>query len=95
MKKKTVKEVKLHKLSVCAYKSQDFAQRQKNFARSHDHATVTFRNSECIVIAIIFINKYIVKFTKISYCELLKIHMVIIWALLEKLCLLFLFFKKR
>ena len=33
---KTVKEVKLHKLLVCACKSQDFAQSQKFFARSHD-----------------------------------------------------------
>ena len=42
---KTVKEVKLHKFLVCAYKSQDFVQSQKNFARSHDRETVTFRNS--------------------------------------------------
>ena len=46
MKKKTVKEVKMHKFLVFACKSQDFAQIQKNFARSHDRVTVTFRNSE-------------------------------------------------
>ena len=45
MKKKTVKEVKMHKFLVCTCKSQDFAQSQKNFARSHDRMTVTFRNS--------------------------------------------------
>ena len=47
MKKKTVKEVKMHKFLVFACKSQDFAQIQKKFARSHDRMTVTFRNSEC------------------------------------------------
>ena len=30
---------------VCTYNSQDFAQTQENFARSHAHETVTFRNS--------------------------------------------------
>ena len=48
MKKKTVKMVEMHKLSVCAYKSQDFAQSEKNFAQLHDRETVTFRNSECL-----------------------------------------------
>ena len=42
---KTAKEVKMHKFLVRACKSQDFAQSQKNFARSHDRVTVTFRNS--------------------------------------------------
>ena len=46
MKKKTAKEVKMHKFLACACKSQDFAQIQKNFARSHDCMTVTFRNSD-------------------------------------------------
>ena len=46
MKKKTVKEVKKHQFLVCACKSEDFAQSQKNFARSHDRETVTFRNSD-------------------------------------------------
>ena len=46
MKKKTIKEVKMHKLLVCACKSQDFAQSQKKIAQSHDRETVTFRNSE-------------------------------------------------
>ena len=41
----TVKEVKMHKLLVCACKFQDFAQSQNIFARSHDRETVTFRNS--------------------------------------------------
>ena len=45
MKKKTVKEVKMHTFLVCACQSQDFAQSQKVFARSHDRETVTFRNS--------------------------------------------------
>ena len=35
----------MHKFLVCACKSQDFAQSQKIFARSHDRETVTFRNS--------------------------------------------------
>ena len=30
---------------VWVYTSQDFAQTQQNFARSHDRVTVTFRNS--------------------------------------------------
>ena len=30
---------------VWVYTSQDFAQTQQNFARSHDRETVTFRNS--------------------------------------------------
>ena len=46
MKKKTVKEVKMHIFLVGAVKSQVFAQSQKKFARSHDRETVTFRNSE-------------------------------------------------
>ena len=45
-KKKTVKEVKMHKFLVYACKSQDFAQSQKNCARSHDRETMTFRNFE-------------------------------------------------
>ena len=44
-KKKTVKEVKRHTFLVFACISQDFAQIQKKFARSHDRETVTFRNS--------------------------------------------------
>ena len=49
MKKKTAKEVKMHKFLAFACKSQDFAQSQKNFARSHDRETVTFRNSAVLV----------------------------------------------
>ena len=52
MKKKAVKEVKMHKFLLSAYKTQDFAQSQENFARSYDRVTVTFRNSvprECTV----------------------------------------------
>ena len=45
MKKKTVKEVKMHKSLVWACKTQDFAQSQTNFAWLHDCETVTFRNS--------------------------------------------------
>ena len=44
-KKNTLKEVKMHKFLVCAYKYQDFAQSRNNFARSHDRETVTIRNS--------------------------------------------------
>ena len=36
MEKKTAKEVKMHKFLACACKSQDFAQGQKFFERSHD-----------------------------------------------------------
>ena len=36
MKKKLQKEVKMPKFLACACKSQDFAQSQKFFARSHD-----------------------------------------------------------
>ena len=43
---KTVKVVKMHHWLVCAYKSEDFAQSQENFARSDDRETVTFRNSD-------------------------------------------------
>ena len=42
--KKTVKEVQMQKFSVSSCKSQDFVQSQKNFARSHDHENMTFRN---------------------------------------------------
>ena len=41
---KNAKKVKMHKFLTCACKSQDFAQSQKNVARSHDRVTVTFRN---------------------------------------------------
>ena len=44
---KTAKEFKMHTFLVCACKSQDFAQCQKFFARSHDRETVTFRNFAC------------------------------------------------
>ena len=42
---KMAKQVKMQKFLVSAYKSQDFAQSQENFARSHDRVTVTVRNS--------------------------------------------------
>ena len=35
----------MHKFLVCACKSQDFAQSQKFFARSHGRLTAHFRNS--------------------------------------------------
>ena len=41
--KKNVKEVKMHKFLVCAYKSPDFAQIQKKKSGSYDRVTVTFR----------------------------------------------------
>ena len=44
-KEKTLKEVNMQKFLVTAYKYQDFAQSQENFARTHDCETVTFRNS--------------------------------------------------
>ena len=43
--KKTINVIEMYKCLVCGYKSQDFAQSQENFAWSHDHQTVTFRNS--------------------------------------------------
>ena len=43
----------MHKFIVCACKSQDFAQCQKIFARSHDPETVTFRKSDDILTKII------------------------------------------
>ena len=46
MKKKTVKEGKMHIFLVCANKFQDLAQSQIFFAPSHDRQTVTFRNSD-------------------------------------------------
>ena len=45
MKKKTLKEIKIHDFFVCAFKSPDFEHSQENFARSHNHETVTFINS--------------------------------------------------
>ena len=45
VRRKYVKVVKMHNFLVCAYKSQDFTQSQTNFARTHDHETLTFRNS--------------------------------------------------
>ena len=45
MKKKKKKVDKMHKSLVFANNSQDFAQTPENFVRSHDHVTVTFRNS--------------------------------------------------
>ena len=42
---KNVKEFKMYKLLVYACKSQDFAQSQKKIAQSHNHETLTFRNS--------------------------------------------------
>ena len=49
MKNKTLKQVKMHNLLVCACKFQDFAQSLKKIAQSHDRETVTFRNSVYIV----------------------------------------------
>ena len=52
---KTAKEVKKHKFLACACKSQDFAQGQTNFARSHDRTTARFRNSVVqLLVGIIF-----------------------------------------
>ena len=39
----------MHTFLVGACKSQIFAQRQKNCARSHDREIVTFRNSDSAV----------------------------------------------
>ena len=36
----------MHTFLGCTYNSQDFAQPQENSARSHDHETVKFRNSD-------------------------------------------------
>ena len=45
MKKKTAKEVIMHKFLASACKYQYFAQSQKKFARSHDRTTARFKNS--------------------------------------------------
>ena len=47
----------------------------------------------CHVSAMIFIKKYIVKLSRISFYEFLKIPIMIIGSMLEKLCLVFFFFK--
>ena len=39
----------MHKRLICAYKSKNVAQNQRNFARSHDRETMTFRNSVLIM----------------------------------------------
>ena len=52
MKKKTRKKFKMYEFLVCACKSPDFAQSQKNFARSRDHDIVTFRNSGSNLISV-------------------------------------------
>ena len=49
-KKKKLKEVKMHKLLVCACKSQNFAQSQKKFAQLHNRETVAFINSESLIL---------------------------------------------
>ena len=46
---------------VWVYTSQDFAQTQQNFARSHDRMTVTFRNSGWSPVNSLFGNKGIMK----------------------------------
>ena len=38
----------MHIFLVCARKSQDIAQSQKNFARSQDRMTARFRNFDCV-----------------------------------------------
>ena len=35
----------MYKFLVCSYNSQDFAQTQEIFVRSHNRETMTFRNS--------------------------------------------------
>ena len=39
----------MHDFAICACISQDFAQSQKIFARSHDRMTVTFKNSDIVL----------------------------------------------
>ena len=46
----------MHILLVFTYKSQDFAQSQENFARSHDPETVTFKNSGSTLFYPVFAN---------------------------------------
>ena len=58
--RKTVKEVKIHDIFVCAFKSQDFTQSQENFARSHDCETVTFRN--CDLNSPLLLSKFLLLF---------------------------------
>ena len=51
----------MHKFLACICKSQDFAQGQKNFARSHDHTTARFRNSAKNQIQVLDILERLVK----------------------------------
>ena len=58
---------------VWVYTSQDFAQTQQNFARSHDRETVTFRNSGCRVIGLTIA----VVFSRISKYSVHKLHVLL------------------
>ena len=44
----------MHKFLVGAYNSQDFAQTPEKFARSHNRETMTYRNSDGVVIKMDF-----------------------------------------
>ena len=78
MKKKTVKEVKMHKFLVCAYKSQDFAQSLENYARSHDRDTVTFRNSAYSMDSFVGLKRVQEHaHKKQSYCVRKRIHVTV------------------
>ena len=53
----------MHIFLVCARKSQDIAQSQKIFARSHDRMTARFRNSAINVILnlVIYFKRFLAK----------------------------------
>ena len=55
----------MHNFLVCSYKSQDFAQSQKFFARSHDHETVTFRISVSDPLG----GKSVIHLVTVQYCS--------------------------
>ena len=81
---KTVKKVKMHKFLVCACKSQDYAQSQKFFARSHDRTTARFRNSAWlpyqyhITINFAFLSQFLLYFnyTKVLYYVVISLFIV-------------------
>ena len=73
-KKKTVREVKMHKLLVCACKSQDLAQSQKKVERSHNRETVTFRNSAAHMVLMAYWN-----FTSGTY-GVLELPIYYLWS---------------
>ena len=65
----------MHIYLVCAYQSQNFAQSQENFARSHDRETVTFRNSAYSMDSFVGLKRVQEHAHKMqSYCVRKRIH---------------------